>query len=115
MGAGASALPAVPDTMDKTTAKALAGESWTEASEAQFDEAAANGMVSKAQFEACARRCYGVGCTDCASATPAATAATAPGKTRTKTTRVASSTQVVSRIKVAPSVPGSGLEAMQVE
>ena len=101
MGAGASALPAVPDTMDKTTAKALAGESWTEASEAQF--------------EACARRCYSLGCTDCASATPAATAATAPGKTRTKTTRVASSTQVVSRIKVAPSVPGSGLEAMQVE
>ena len=49
MGAGASSIP---DTVDKDTAKELAGDSWNESSEAQFDAAAAGGAVTKAQFEA---------------------------------------------------------------
>ena len=81
MGAGAS-TSAVPDIVDKATAKALAGETWDDAAEAQFDAAAAEGVVSKAQFEACARRCYGVGCAGCTAA---------PEKARTKTARVPSS------------------------
>ena len=52
MGAGAS-LASAPDRIDKEAAKALAGDAFDEA---VFDMAAADGTVSRTQFEAAASR-----------------------------------------------------------
>ena len=80
MGAGASL--AVPERVDKTTAKALAGDAWTDEHEKQFDAAAVDGVVTKAQFEAYAahtteKRCFGTGCGGCGNKNAASTTANA--------------------------------------
>ena len=78
MGAGASL--AVPERVDKTTAKALAGDAWTDEHEKEFDAAAVDGVVTKAQFEAYAahtteKRCFGTGCGGCGNKSAASTTA----------------------------------------
>ena len=77
MGAGASLN--IPEQVDKATAKALAGNAWTDEHEKAFDDAAADGMVTKAQFEAyldhtTEKRCFGTGCGGCGSRKSATTA-----------------------------------------
>ena len=46
-----SGASTIPDSVDKAAAKGIAGEAWTEAMESQFDAAASEGSVTKAQFE----------------------------------------------------------------
>ena len=70
MGAGASL--AVPERVDKATAKSLAGDAWTAEHEIEFDRVAVDGVVTKTQFEAYAahtteKRCFGTGCGGCGS------------------------------------------------
>lgn len=52
MGAGASALPAEVPQLTKDKCKELAGDKWSDAVEAKFDELAKDGAVTAEQYAA---------------------------------------------------------------